>query len=176
MSKVTFEIRDAKTDEFELIGQLMVSVYAQLHGFPSPKEQPKYYEKLSHVGALTEQKETRLLVAVSDKGIIGGAVVYFGDMKDYGSGGIATQEQDAAGFRLLAVDLEYRGQGLGQLLTQTCIDRAKAAKKTRLVIHSTKAMQIAWAMYEKMGFERAPDLDFMQGNLPVFGFRLQLGN
>jgi hypothetical protein len=29
-------------------------------------------------------------------------------------------------------------------------------------------------MYEKIGFKRAEDLDFMQGELPVFGFRLKL--
>ena len=36
------------------------------------------------------------------------------------------------------------------------------------------AMKIAWGMYEGMGFERAPDLDFMPEQLPVFGFRLRL--
>jgi hypothetical protein len=35
-------------------------------------------------------------------------------------------------------------------------------------------MQIAWKMYEGLGFQRAEELDFMQGNLPVFGFRLPL--
>jgi len=35
-------------------------------------------------------------------------------------------------------------------------------------------MKIAWQMYEGIGFERSEDLDFMQGNLPVFGFRLNL--
>jgi hypothetical protein len=27
-------------------------------------------------------------------------------------------------------------------------------------------------MYEHAGFKRSTDLDFMQGDLPVFGFRL----
>jgi len=29
-------------------------------------------------------------------------------------------------------------------------------------------------MYENLGFKRSEDLDFMQGELPVFGFRLLL--
>ncbi len=33
------EVRNAKPDEFESIGKLMVSVYSQLEGFPSPLEQ-----------------------------------------------------------------------------------------------------------------------------------------
>jgi hypothetical protein len=35
-------------------------------------------------------------------------------------------------------------------------------------------MQIAWSLYERLGFERSKDLDFMQEKLPVFGFRLRL--
>ena len=35
-------------------------------------------------------------------------------------------------------------------------------------------MQVAWRLYQKMGFERSPDLDFTQEELPVFGFRLGL--
>jgi hypothetical protein len=29
-------------------------------------------------------------------------------------------------------------------------------------------------MYENLGFKRSEDLDFMQGELPVFGFRLSV--
>jgi hypothetical protein len=35
-----------------------------------------------------------------------------------------------------------------------------------------RAMALAWAMYERLGFRRAEELDFMQGELAVFGFRL----
>ncbi len=34
-------------------------------------------------------------------------------------------------------------------------------------------MQVAWAIYENLGFKRSEDLDFMQGELLVFGFRLK---
>jgi hypothetical protein len=42
------------------------------------------------------------------------------------------------------------------------------------VLHTTKAMQIAWAMYKALGFVRFPKIDFQQGNLAVFGFQLSL--
>jgi GNAT superfamily N-acetyltransferase len=95
-------------------------------------------------------------------------------MEYYGSGGTATQEKNAAGFRLLAVDVGARGLGIGKLLTIACIEKAKEQKQKQLIIHTTKAMRIAWRMYENLGFKRSEDLDFMQGELPVFGFRLQL--
>ena len=167
-------VRKAKPEEYSRIGKLMVDVYSQLEGFPTPSEQPNYYNLLANVGSLTATPETELLVAVSARDKIAGAVVYFGDMRYYGSGGTATQEQHASGFRLLAVHPGERGKGIGKLLTTACIQRAKVKKSRQLIIHTTTAMQTAWKMYEQLGFKRSENLDFMQGSLPVFGFRLIL--
>ena len=167
-------VREAVPDEFLEIGKLMVSVYSQLEGFPTKEEQPDYYKMLANIGSLTKNPKTKLLIAASSNGKIGGGVVYFSDMKYYGSGGTATKEKNAAGFRLLAVDPATRGKGIGKLLTEACIQRARDEKQKQIIIHTTKAMQVAWKMYEKMGFKRSKDLDFMQEELPVFGFRLLL--
>ncbi|HET6768301.1 MAG TPA: GNAT family N-acetyltransferase [Chitinophagaceae bacterium] len=174
MTKQEFAIRNAKPAEFAEIGKLMVRVYSQLEGFPKQDEQPAYYKMLANIGELTKKPETELLVAVSNDNKIKGAVVYFSDMQYYGSGGTATKEKNAAGFRLLAVDPSIRGKGIGKLLTKECIRKAKEKSLSQVIIHSTKAMQTAWKMYEGMGFKRSEDLDFLQGELPVFGFRLFL--
>jgi GNAT superfamily N-acetyltransferase len=173
MNNQEYIVRETKPSEFKKIGELMVNVYSQLKGFPTPKEQPNYYKMLANIGSLTENSRAKLLVAVSNRGIISDGVLYFNDMKNYGSGGTATLEKNAAGFRLLAVDTSIRGKGIGKLLTNTCIQLAKETNQKQLIIHSTKAMQIAWKMYEKIGFKRSEDLDFLQGNLPVYGFRLR---
>lgn len=172
MSEQQYTIRNARPNEFAEIGKLMVKVYSQLEGFPKESEQPKYYEMLANIGALTEKPETELLIAISSDNKIAGGLVYFGDMKYYGSGGTATKEKNAAGFRLLAVDNTVRGHGIGKLLTNECIRKTKTKKINQVIIHTTKAMQTAWKMYEKLGFKRSEDLDFMQGELPVYGFRL----
>lgn len=171
MATERFFIRNAKPSEYGAIGQLMVGVYSSLEGFPKPADQPAYYDMLKNVGQLTQQAGTEIIVAAlkEDKAI--GAVVYFKDMKHYGSGGAATREFNAAGFRLLAVDPACRGMGIGKALTLECLRRAKGHGRNHLVIHTTMAMQTAWKMYEAIGFLRAPDLDFTQRNLPVFGFR-----
>lgn len=174
MRHQAFDIRNADPAEFPYIGQLMVRVYSGLENFPSQAEQPAYYSLLENVGDLTRKPGTELLVAVSSQGEIAGAVVYFSEMKYYGSGGTATQEKDAAGFRLLAVDDRYRGLGIGKHLTEECIRKAREQTNSTLIIHTTMAMQAAWKMYEGMGFRRSPDLDFMQSGFPVFGFRLNL--
>ncbi|HEX6226492.1 MAG TPA: GNAT family N-acetyltransferase [Chryseolinea sp.] len=167
-------IRNAKPAEFSEIGKLMVRVYSQLDGFPKENEYPGYYKMLANVGSLTTKPGTELLVAVSVDEKILGAVVYFADMQHYGSGGMATAERDAAGFRLLAVDPAERSRGIGKRLIAACIEKAKHGKARQLIIHTTMAMRTAWKIYERMGFRRSEDLDFKQGDLLVFGLRLIL--
>ncbi len=174
MAEQKWIVRNALPGEFEEIGKLMVRAYSQLEGFPKESEQPNYYKMLANIGELTNNPGTELLVAFSPGERIAGGVVYFSDMKYYGSGGTATLEKDAAGFRLLAVDPSNRGQGIGKLLTNECIRKTKEKKIDQLIIHTTMAMQTAWKMYEELGFKRSGDLDFMQGELAVYGFRLLL--
>jgi GNAT superfamily N-acetyltransferase len=171
---MNWSVRNAKPEEFETIGELMVHVYSTLEGFLKVEEHPNYYNTMANVGELTRKPDTELFVAVSSSGEIGGAVVFFGDMAQYGSGGKATQEKNSAGFRFLAVSDMARGQGVGKLLTYECINRAKQKKLNQVIIHTTMAMLNAWKMYEKIGFKRSEDLDFKQGELQVFGFRFLL--
>lgn len=169
-----YEIRDAKLEEFVAIGNLMVEVYSQLEGFPSPSEIPDYYDTLRNVGELTQNPKTRLFIAVSEAGSVDGGLVYFGDMKYYGAGGENTLSQHAAGFRMLAVNPEIRGKGLGKLLIQKCFDQAKEEGFEYMLIHSTKYMMVAWQMYERMGFERYSQIDFEKKGVTVYGFRYKL--
>jgi len=167
------DLREAKPEEFAALGQLMVKVYSSLEGFPSPDEQPRYYELLANIGTLTKKPSTKLLVAVTGDKVMGG-LVYFADMAQYGSGGTATQERAASGFRFLAVDPDTRGMGIGKALVKKCIALAKSAGNKQVIIHTTNAMKVAWGMYERLGFKRSLDLDFMQEQLQVYGFRLML--
>ena len=174
MLEQTISIRNANENEFKDAGQLVAEVYSQLEGFPKPDDHPDYYSSLYNIGTFTTKPETELLVAVQNEKEILGAVVYFGEMEHYGSGGIATRQQHAAGIRLLAVHPEARGLGLGKLLTEVCIEKAKDKQLQEVILHSTSAMQTAWGRYERMGFKRSEDLDFLQGEMTVFGFRLEL--
>lgn len=170
------EIRNALESEYSQIGKLMVRVYSQLEGFPKEKEQPAYYALLQNVGELTKNPGTEIILAVQNTNQILGAVVYISDMKYYGSGGTAPLEKNSAGFRLLAVENFAQGRGIGKSLTLACIQRAKSQNRNQVIIHTTKAMETAWKMYEQIGFRRSDDLDFVQGSLTVYGFRLLLNS
>ncbi|GLH74867.1 N-acetyltransferase [Geothrix limicola] len=167
-------IRDLQEAESEALGRLMVEVYSGLEGFPTPEEQPRYYELLTHIGRFAEKKDARVLVALTPEGELVGGVVYFGDMAEYGSGGTATTVKNASGIRLLGISPRFRKLGAGRALTLACIDLAREQGHAEVILHTTQAMRVAWQLYERLGFLRSEDLDFMQQELPVFGFRLKL--
>ncbi|NML32698.1 GNAT family N-acetyltransferase [Paraburkholderia antibiotica] len=169
-------IRDGNAAELAELGQLLVKVYAALPGFPKPDEQPAYYDVLANIGRFTEKPGVRVLVALAESNELVGGVVYFADMAQYGSGGTATSVKNASGIRLLGVDPECRGKGVGKALTLACIELARQSGHAEVILHTTKAMQSAWAMYERLGFVRSEDLDFFQQELAVHGFRLKLSD
>lgn len=167
-------IRDAQPEEYAALGALTAARFAALEGFPSPEEQPEYYATLRDVTLRVTHPSVRNLVAMRGDIVLGG-VTFVGDMAHYGApGGNAHHEQHAAGMRLLAVAPEASGQGIGRALTLECIRLARASGQATLILHSTRAMPAAWKLYESLGFQRATDLDFMQGTLLVEGFRLPL--
>ncbi|MCL6265516.1 bifunctional helix-turn-helix transcriptional regulator/GNAT family N-acetyltransferase [Flagellimonas myxillae] len=169
-----FTIRNADPSEFKEIGQLMVLVYSGLQGFPKADEQPEYYQSLANIGDFTKNKGTELLAAVTPNGKILGGVLYFRDLKHYGSGGVITEQKNASGFRLLAVDPSTRGLGIGKALSVACIAKAREHGHSQILIHSTEFMAPAQKMYKKLGFRRYPKLDFELNGLKVYGFQLKL--
>ncbi len=63
------------------------------------------------------------------------------------------------GFRLLAVSPSVRGRGIGHSLVQACLDAAVAADCHRIGIFTMDFMTSAQRLYDRMGFDRRPDLD-----------------
>lgn len=95
-------------------------------------------------------------------------------MKHYGAGAEKVENQSAAVFRLLAVKPELRGQGVGKLLIHACFNQVIKEGCEFLMIHSTKYMMVAWKMYERIGFQRYPFIDFEKNDVKVHGFRYKL--
>lgn len=62
--------------------------------------------------------------------------------------------------RMLVVEPAARGRGLGRKLTEECISRARRDGASIIGLHTSPAMQVALAMYLKLGFKltrRVPD-------------------
>jgi ribosomal protein S18 acetylase RimI-like enzyme len=117
----------------------------------------------------------RLLVAEHDRRVVG-AVSFYEDAAAEGLGWPAGW----AGLRALGVDPAARRLGAGRALMDACLERALAARAPVLCLHTAAFMTAAVAMYEAMGFRRAPSFDFevpAGGDAPPVGiiaYRLDL--
>jgi GNAT superfamily N-acetyltransferase len=113
-----------------------------------------------------------VLVAVDDEErVLGGVTYIIDECSPYAEYDLT----DAAAIRMLAVDLTLRRSGTGEALVRACIDRARAADRTHLVLHSTQWMTAAHALYAKLGFARDESLDWdVNPDVHLLGFRLAL--
>lgn len=65
--------------------------------------------------------------------------------------------------RMLVIDPSARGHGLGRLLTQACIDRARNDGARLIALHTSPVMAVALPMYLRMGFEFLRDAPSIYG-------------
>lgn len=174
MEQDELRIQIAEQSEYAELGQLMATVYSSLDGFPDRAKQPGYYALFDNLNLLADSDKTDLITARTQQGELLGCVIYFGDLQFYGSGGTVTSIKNASGLRLLAVLPTARGGGVGRKLTEKCIDMARDKQHDQIILHTTQYMKAAWRLYEKMGFSRFEEIDFLQEELPVYGFHLKL--
>lgn len=101
---------------------------------------------------------TALLVAVDEGGRVLGTVSYVvpsdPEWED------TPVPNGDAGFRILAVDPDVEGRGVGTALVDACFARARTDGASRMLIVSMDWMHRAHDLYERRyGFVRRPDLD-----------------
>jgi ribosomal protein S18 acetylase RimI-like enzyme len=94
---------------------------------------------------------------------------------DFSSPWAELLEAGEAGIRMLATDPGGQGRGVGSRLLQTCIDRARGSGRDAVVLHSTPWMAAAHRLYERAGFTRLPERDWLPvPEVPLLAFRLDL--
>jgi len=149
----TFLIRPIEPAEHAALGELTVAAYHSID-FVMP-HQDAYDVELRDVAR--RAATSCVLVAVSPAGELLGGVTYVGGPEDPYSEEL---QEGEAGIRMLAVDPDRHGRGIGRTLTQACLDRARSEGRRRVVLHTGAWMPKAIRLYERMGFERVPELDF----------------
>jgi ribosomal protein S18 acetylase RimI-like enzyme len=168
-------IRTAQPSDCEAAREVLRAAYSQYEVmFPAENWRP-YLADILDIEGRSEVSE--LLVAERSGGIIGCVSLYRpGAQMSYPSDDYSEHwPQDWAAVRLLAVDPAARGEGIGRALTEVCIERSSATGAPAIGLHTTKEMAVAQAMYERMGFERAPEYDFRPGpTIFVEAYRLLL--
>lgn len=173
MSQVA--IRVGETADFEAARTILREAYSGYESdFPASNWVP-YLTDVLNIEARAADSD--LLVAEAE-GEIAGCVSYYppGSKMAYPSPTFSEQwPPDWGAFRLLAVNPAARGHGVGRLLTEACINRARSEGATAVALHTTEPMAVARAMYERMGFERNERYDFHPTpELVVAAYQLKL--
>jgi len=171
---VDFVIRDALDGERARVLEITLDAY-QEYGAVLPSEHwQRYREDIRRT--LSDGTQAVQIVAVRNGAVVG-AVLF------YPAGAVLSVHSDKAvtlrwpELRLLAVPPGSRGQGIGAALVRECIERARRSGARSLALHTTDMMRTAMRMYERLGFARAPELDFKPAaDLTVKGYRLDLAD
>jgi ribosomal protein S18 acetylase RimI-like enzyme len=173
MSEVT--VRLAGVSDFDSARRVLRAAYAEYEpSFPAANWAPYLKDILDLEG---RADASDLLIAERDGELVG-CVSYFrpGSKMSYPSDSFSESwPEEWSAFRLLAVDPAARSLGVGRLLTDACLERARQDGAPALGLHTTAPMTIARAMYERLGFERVPEYDFRPGpTVLVEAYRLLL--
>jgi ribosomal protein S18 acetylase RimI-like enzyme len=96
-------------------------------------------------------------VAVDASDRVLGAVTY---VDGPGNPWAELEREDEAGFRMLAVAPDAQGQGIGRLLAEAMVARARAAGRRGIAIYTRPSMAAAHRLYESLGFLRDPQRDW----------------
>jgi ribosomal protein S18 acetylase RimI-like enzyme len=141
-------VEPAGPDDFPQIAELTVRVYVG-GGLASPG----YAPELADVAGRATRAQ--LLVVRDPGGVVGSvALVLGGDFAN------TARSDDEAEIRMLVVDPSVQGGGLGELLVTACLDRARAAGRTRMVLSTDLRMAAAIRLYERLGFTRLTERDW----------------
>jgi GNAT superfamily N-acetyltransferase len=146
-------VREANRSDHQAIRDVIVAAYREYAKVLPPVVFDGYLENLLDLDS--RAGDSRLLVT-ERAGRIVGTVTFFEDAAKEGLG----WPSGWAGLRALAVDPAARGLGIGRMLMEACRDRARAAGAKVLCLHTASFMAAAVAIYQDMGFQRAPAFDF----------------
>jgi len=148
------EIRDARKDEFDQLGDIRVEAYLA-DGFLSP--QSTYAQRLRELGA---DGLDHVLVAVQPNGSSRGRIIGTVMLQGWPQGGEILAGPDEAEIRALAVSPDARGAGVGSALLAAVIERAASEGIRHLVLLTQAEMKAAHRLYEKAGFARLAERDW----------------
>jgi ribosomal protein S18 acetylase RimI-like enzyme len=143
-------VREVAPNELDALGELTVAAYRDVGETDEP-----YYAELRDVAGRAAQVPVLVAVDAGNGHVLGG-LTYVPGPGPYAEGAFG----DVATFRMLAVDPSARGRGVGRALVEAAIARARAAGAPAIGIFTRPFMTAAQALYESVGFEREPGLDW----------------
>ena len=161
-------IRDARADDHAAIRNITLSAY-QEYAVLMQAHWEDYRQSI--LATLAHIQPAEQIIAEQDDTLVGTVLLFpAGTVLTTPNGASVTLTWPE--IRLLAVVPAARGHGLGAALVRECMRRARQSGAAALTLHTTEIMQAAMSMYERMGFVRAPELDFHPApGITIKGYR-----
>lgn len=163
-------IRDAQANDGETICAVTLAAYKEYAAQMGDQGWALYQANI--LETLANVPPAQQIVAELADEVVGAVLLYPATPSpgEHGSVGLAWPY-----VRLLAVTTAARGRGIGAALMAECVARARRSGAAALALHSTPAMQAAMHIYQRMGFERFPEIDISPApGFTIFGYRLVL--
>lgn len=145
-------VRPFKSCEAAAVNALALAAFAQYEGVYSD------WDALSRgVGSMSALAEHAEIIVAEDEGGLVGAVAY---CPPSSTPRAEFFDSEWPIIRMLVVDPIARGAGIGRSLTEACVQRARRDGASVIALHTSPAMDVALALYLRMGFKlakRVPD-------------------
>jgi ribosomal protein S18 acetylase RimI-like enzyme len=152
------EVREATVAEHAAAGQVAAEAYREFVR-PGDDDWERYLLRIADVASRADR--TTILVAVDDGRVVGSLTLEIdGRVRDDEDEEQRPLEPWEAHIRMLGVDPAERARGVARALMAESEARARAAGKTFMTLNTTHRMKAAQAMYERLGYERTPDIVF----------------
>ncbi|UUZ80073.1 GNAT family N-acetyltransferase [Paenibacillus sp. P26] len=163
------QIRDAGEQDREAIRKLMLEAYEQYATVLSKERWEQYRDSIS--ASVEGEGPSARIVAVLDGEVVGAVQMYLSSEEAYGRPEL---EIHSPIIRSLAVSPKARGRGIATALIKESVRRSLELGASELHLHTSDMMEAAVRLYERLGFERAHDKEFHNGETLVKCYRLQL--
>ena len=158
------KIREAGAEELAEVEALVEGAYREFRPLMPDGVWERWMDNLKEIIHAPEG----LLLVAENRGRLEGAVKFYPDARQARQG---QWPAGAASIRMLAVQSSGRGKGYGLRLTQACLQRARELAIPTIFLYTGTFMAAARQLYEKLGFQRAPEFDRDPG--PI-AYRLDL--
>jgi len=145
------QLRLATPSDHEAVGEVTVEAYGPFVGADGPES--GYVDQLRDTA--TRAREAEVWVAEEDGALLGAVTLC-----PEGSPWRELSRPGEGEFRMLAVSPQAQGRGVGETLVRMVLDRFRADGCSGVVLCSLPAMTAAHRLYERLGFVRAPGLDW----------------
>jgi GNAT superfamily N-acetyltransferase len=161
-------VRPARDDELAAVGDMTVNAY-RVEGY---LDNDVGYD-VTLRDAAARARHGHVLVAVDPHDQLLGAVALF--TRDAGPEFAEQAEAGDAVVRMLVTDPAARRRGVGTALAAACIELARELGCRRVRLSTQPVMTTAHRIYERLGFRRAPELDWVPvPGIQLLGYELSL--